>query len=76
MNRKDEFVVAMSIRGLLNMLDDETQEMFEASECYSNIVKLIFESPSALVRSDALTGIVSVTEKSNKHLIKFAEDVS
>lgn len=76
LSRKDEFVVAMSIRGLLNVLDDNTKEVFEQADCYSAIVKLIFESPSALVRSDALTGMVTVTEKSTPHLIKFAQEVS
>eukprot|EP00339_Tiarina_fusa_P001595 CAMPEP_0117027978 /NCGR_PEP_ID=MMETSP0472-20121206/20384_1 /TAXON_ID=693140 ORGANISM="Tiarina fusus, Strain LIS" /NCGR_SAMPLE_ID=MMETSP0472 /ASSEMBLY_ACC=CAM_ASM_000603 /LENGTH=538 /DNA_ID=CAMNT_0004735339 /DNA_START=257 /DNA_END=1873 /DNA_ORIENTATION=+ len=70
----EELVVVMTIRAIANIFDETTCDAFRESECMSIITSLVFTNESALVRSDALTTVGTLTENNEDDLVNFIND--
>jgi len=54
---------------------DSTHSDFVDSECIENLAMLLFGNESALIRSDALTTLGTITENNDDDLHRFASRV-
>eukprot|EP00012_Vannella_robusta_P008886 CAMPEP_0206198296 /NCGR_PEP_ID=MMETSP0166-20121206/9556_1 /ASSEMBLY_ACC=CAM_ASM_000260 /TAXON_ID=95228 /ORGANISM="Vannella robusta, Strain DIVA3 518/3/11/1/6" /LENGTH=460 /DNA_ID=CAMNT_0053616129 /DNA_START=83 /DNA_END=1462 /DNA_ORIENTATION=- len=69
-----ELVVVMTIRAIANIFDETTCESFRDSECMGTLISLMHNHDSALVRSDALTTVGTLTENNEEDLLQFVND--